>query len=90
MPVPPEFVAQQLEAVRDDLDVRAREDGMLCGAAVGLVADRLPASVPTSWWIPSCVRPAATRRRRRRVGVLRPASCRSRRSSPRTWTRPRR
>jgi hydroxymethylpyrimidine kinase/phosphomethylpyrimidine kinase len=32
--VPPELVAQQLAAVRDDLDVRAAKTGMLLGAAV--------------------------------------------------------
>lgn len=42
MGVPPELVAQQLAAVRDDLDVRAAKTGMLLGAAVvDVVADAL-------------------------------------------------
>src|SRR5262249_26287526 len=42
--VPPELVAQQLAAVRDDLDVRAAKTGMLLGAAVvEVVADALRA-----------------------------------------------
>jgi len=44
MGVPPELVAQQLAAVRDDLDVRAAKTGMLLGAAVvEVVADALRA-----------------------------------------------
>ena len=44
MGVPPELVAQQLAAVRDDLDVRAAKTGMLLGAAVvEIVADALRA-----------------------------------------------
>jgi len=42
MGVPPELVAQQLAAVRDDLDVRAAKTGMLLDAAVvDVVADEL-------------------------------------------------
>jgi hydroxymethylpyrimidine kinase/phosphomethylpyrimidine kinase len=42
MAVPSELVAQQLTAVRDDLDVRAAKTGMLLGAAiVDVVADAL-------------------------------------------------
>jgi len=42
MGVPPELVAQQLDTVRDDLDVRAAKTGMLLGAAVvEVVADAL-------------------------------------------------
>ena len=51
-PVPPAFIAAQIDAVLDDIGTDATKIGMVhSGEAVEAVADRLPPATPDpSWW----------------------------------------